>query len=132
MYGIRNLLRYGIRPKVWMESRQRRVWHQAAGTLFYTRFARFHARLRRGSDLSPKGHSGAAPLQVPSRTLEANKKDTETVSFLFGARNGTLLLNFSRHTSPNLAHALKNPSVTAKKHSPNVFLNAGFKSLLIV
>ena len=32
-----------------MESRQRRVWHQAAGTLFYTRFARFHARLRRNS-----------------------------------------------------------------------------------
>ena len=32
-----------------MESRQRRVWYQAAGTLFYTRFARFHARLRRGS-----------------------------------------------------------------------------------
>ena len=47
--GIRNLLRYGIRPKVWMESRQRRVWHQAAGTLFYTRFAQFHARLRRNS-----------------------------------------------------------------------------------
>ena len=32
-----------------MESRQRRVWHQAAGTLFYTRFAQCHARLRRGS-----------------------------------------------------------------------------------
>ena len=49
LYIIRNLLRYIIRPKVWMESRQRRVWHQAAGTLFYTRFARFHARLRRNS-----------------------------------------------------------------------------------
>ena len=32
-----------------MESRQRRVWHQAAGALFYTRFAQCHARLRRGS-----------------------------------------------------------------------------------
>ena len=32
-----------------MESRQRRVWHQAAVALFYTRFARFHAQLRRGS-----------------------------------------------------------------------------------
>ena len=30
-----------------MESRQRRVWHQAAGAYFYTRFARCHARLRR-------------------------------------------------------------------------------------
>ena len=32
-----------------MESRQRRVWHQAAGALFYTRFAQCHARLRRNS-----------------------------------------------------------------------------------
>ena len=31
-------------PKGWMESRQRRVWHQATGTLFYTRFAQCHAR----------------------------------------------------------------------------------------
>ena len=32
-----------------MESRQRRVWHQAAGALFYTRFAQFHARQCRNS-----------------------------------------------------------------------------------
>ena len=32
-----------------MESRQRRVWHQAAGALFYTRFAQCHARLRHNS-----------------------------------------------------------------------------------
>ena len=32
-----------------MESRQRRVWHQAAGTLLYTRFAQCHARLRHNS-----------------------------------------------------------------------------------
>ena len=32
-----------------MESRQRRIWHQAAGALFYTRFAQCHARLRRNS-----------------------------------------------------------------------------------
>ena len=30
------------------------------------------------------------------------------------------------------SYASKNPSVTAKKHSPNVFLNAAFKSLSFV
>ena len=43
-----------------MESRQRRVWHQAAGTLFYTRFAQCHARLRRGS-IQRAGRVGSIP-----------------------------------------------------------------------
>ena len=46
-----------------MESRQRRVWHQAAGTLFYTRVAQCHARLRRGS-IQRAGRVDSIPQQV--------------------------------------------------------------------
>ena len=31
MYGIRNLLRYGTRPWVWMESSRSDAWHQSEG-----------------------------------------------------------------------------------------------------
>ena len=45
----------------------------------------------------------------------------------FGGPTGTRLLNFSRHKFVSFLCALKNPSVTAKKHSPNVFLNAAVR-----
>ena len=50
-----------------MESRQRRVWHQAAGALFYTRFAQCHARLRRNS-IQRAGRVDAIPsLREPPK-----------------------------------------------------------------
>ena len=68
-------------PKGWMESRQRRVWHQAAGTLFYTRFAQCHARLRRGS-IQRVGHVDSIPSLREPPQLAHSLRGTPTAAWI--------------------------------------------------
>ncbi len=65
----------------WMESRQRRVWHQAAGALFYTRFARFHARLRRGS-IQRVGRVDSIPSLRAHQKLAHSLRGTPTTAWI--------------------------------------------------
>ena len=64
-----------------MESRQRRVWHQAAGTLFYTRFAQCHARLRRGS-IQRAGRVDSIPSLREPPKLAHSLRGTPTAAWI--------------------------------------------------
>ena len=71
------------------------------------------ASVSRGSAHSPKGHSLPLPFKPRFYSLTKQKRMTKCHPFLFGARNGTLLLNFLRHKCVFKVSASKNPSVTA-------------------
>ena len=64
-----------------MESRQRRVWHQAAAALFYTRFAQCHARLRRGSIQHARRVDSIPSLRDPPK-LAHSLRGTPTAAWI--------------------------------------------------